>query len=334
MMDIRNYLPIFMIDYQEMNNSLRRRFSVAVSLGQISPEDYTDTLGQYKDYIHDVYFSPTESLKYCTRKNIYDFYSTSNEERRSMIRKILVFAQENGIEISLTLNSSMVSASEMADIFELYQSWIHLDHLTTTQEVAKIIKQRNYQIPITCSYNEAIVTHRHLMEILNDDTFDTIVLGGRFLRDLKAFELVKTYGKNTVLMLNTGCCINCVSFCKNLDKHYCEDLFRKNLALLGIEYMYANQTVFPEEIGTYYLPSGTVDIFKLASRPIKNEELNNMLSSYTSLDSHTFIDKSKENYHLYGRLAHFISYYTQLNYKNILNYKESIWGKAIQKYNA
>ena len=323
-----------MIDYQEINNSLRRRFSVAVSLGQISPEEYINILGRYKDYIHDVYFSPTESLKYCTRKNIYDFSSTSNEERQSMIRKILVFAQENGIEISLTLNASMASASEMADLFEQYQSWIHLDHLTTTQDVAKIIKRRNYHIPITCSYNEAIVTHKHLMEILNDDMFDTIVLGGRFLRDLKAFELVKAFGKSTVLMLNTGCCINCFSFCKNPNKHYCVELFRKNLALLGIEYMYANQTVFPEEIGTYYLPSGTVDVFKLASRPIKSEELNNMLFSYTSLDSYSFIEKSIRNYHLYGRLSHFVPHYTQLNYKNILKYKESIWDKAIQKCNA
>ena len=323
-----------MIDYPEINDSLRRRFSVAVSLGQISPEEYINILSQYKDYIHDVYFSPTESLKYCTRKNIYDFSSTSNNERQTMIRKILMFAQENGIEICLTLNASMVSASEMADLFELYQSWIHLDHITTTHEVAKIIKRRNYHIPITCSYNEAIVTHKHLMGILNDDIFDTIVLGGRFLRDLKAFELVKSMGKNTVLMLNTGCCVNCASFCRNPDKHYCVELFRKNLTLLGIEYMYANQTIFPEEIGTYYLPSAAVDIFKLASRPIKSEELKSMLSSYTSLDSQSFIEKSMENYHLYGRLNHFVPHYTQLNYKNILKYKESIWGKAMQKYNA
>lgn len=308
-----------------MNESLKQRFSIAVSFGEITPKEYISILEKYKYYIHDIYFSPTENLKFQTRRGVYDFKSTSNKERRGMLREVIGYAHSNNIECCLTLNAPMASASEQADLFELYQSFIQIDHLTTTLNIAKLIKQRGFLVPLTCSYNEAITNKEHLMTILNERLFDAIVIGGRFLRDLDTFDLVKKTGVKTILMLNTGCCINCASYCKSMNPNYCPDLFRMNKERFGVEYMYALQSVFPEEILEYYLPSDSVDFFKLASRPIKHKELDDLLSSYSSFDSKTFIQDSKDHYHLYGRLSHFAPYYNQFDYKSIIEMKKDIW---------
>lgn len=308
-----------------MYKQLKQRFSLAVSFGDITPEEYIGVLEEYKYYIHDIYFSPTENLKFQTRKRIYDFNETSDEERKSMLQKVITYAHNNDIECCMTLNTPLVSTHEQVDTFERYQSYMQIDHLTTTLNVAKIIRQRSINIPLICSYNEAITNKEHLMNIVKEGIFEAIVLGGQFLRDLHTFEFLKKNGLKTILMLNTGCCVNCTSYCKNLNKNYCINLFNKNKKKYGIEYMYAQQSIFPEEIQEHFLLSNSVNIFKLASRPIKVNELNNLLSTYVSLDSKSYIEKSKQNYHLYGRLALFSPYYDTLDYNSISNIKKDIW---------
>lgn len=312
-----------------MNSALTKKFSVAVSFGLISPDDYIAVLDKYKDYIHDIFFSPTESLRYQTRNKIYDFGTTNNDERRQMLGQVLSYARSSGIACSMTLNAPMVSAEEQAETFKSYNSLYQIDQLTTTLEIGKLVREQGANIPMICSYNEAITNRRHLLNVLDSGLFQIVVLGGRFSRDLEVFNLIKERGVKTVLMLNTGCCMNCVSFCKVRNQNYCRDLFNDNAAQMGVETMYAAQSIFPEEIKDYYLPSGVVDIFKLASRPIDKEELNTLIESYVSLDSKSYVSRTTRNYHLYGRLAHFVPYYEEFDYDRIVDMKRSLWeGKA------
>ena len=308
-----------------MNEQLHHRFSIAVSFGNILPGDYIRVLKKYKYYIHDVYFSPTESLRFQTRKHIYDFNATSNTDRRLMLQEVLSFAHDNGIKCCMTLNAPMASVQEQVDLFASYTLFTHIDSVTTTLDVAKQIRQQGFDAPLTCSYNEAITDISHLHRVLDHNIFSSIVIGGRFLRACEIFDLIKSRGVNTVLMLNTGCCFDCVSFCKSPNQDYCSNLFKKNLYRLGIDFMYAQQSVFPEEIQKYYLPLGTIDVFKLASRPITAEELDRLLQSYCTFDSKSFVEESNMNYHLYGRLAHFMPFYGALNYHTISDIKERIW---------
>ena len=315
-----------------MNNAIRKRFSVAISFGQISPCEYISVIDKHKEYIHDVYFSPTESIRYQTRSKIYDFASTSNDERRLMLEQVLSYSQGNGILCCMTLNAPMVDAKEQVELFKLYNSLFPIDYLTTTMEIAFLIREKGISIPLVCSYNEAITSKEHLLRVLNSDLFESVVLGGRFLRDIDCFKLIKGYGRNTILMLNTGCCLNCASFCKIRSQDYCINLFNRNSKELGVEKMYAIQSVFPEEIRDYYIPSGVIDIYKLASRPISCEELDRLLSSYTELKSDIYISQSESNYHLYGRLAYFSKYYENFNYTSILKHKNNIWQQLVNKF--
>lgn len=312
-----------------MNSALTKKFSVAVSFGLISPNEYIAVLDKYKDYIHDIFFSPTESLRYQTRNKIYDFGTTNNDERRQMLGQVLSYARSNGIACSMTLNAPMASAEEQAETFKSYHSLYQIDQLTTTLEIGKLVREQGADIPMICSYNEAITNRGHLQNVLDSRLFQTIVLGGRFLRDLDVFKLIKENGINTVLMLNTGCCMNCASFCKVRNQDYCRNLFNSNAAQIGVEAMYASQSIFPEEIKDYYLPSNVVDIFKLASRPIDKVELDTLIESYVSLDSRSYISKTTRNYHLYGRLAHFVPHYEDFDYERIVDMKRSLWDDKV-----
>lgn len=309
----------------QMDSTLYKKFSVAVSFGQISPNEYVAVLEKYKDYIHDVFFSPTESLRYQTRNKIYDFASSTNDERRRMLEHVLAFARNNDISCSMTLNAPMASLEEQVETFKIYSSLYPIDQLTTTLQIARKVREQGSDIPMICSYNEAITNISHLVNVLDSGLFQTVVLGGRFLRELDVFRLIKERNVKTVLMLNTGCSMNCASFCKIRNKNYCIDLFNSNASQIGIEKMYATQSIFPEEIKDYYLPSKVVDIFKLASRPIDKEELDKLIASYVALDSKSYISISAKNYHLYGRLAHFVPHYEEFDYDRIVNTKSQLW---------
>ncbi len=308
-----------------MNKLLKKKFSLAVSFGQITPKEYIILLDKYKEYICDVYFSPTESIRYQTRNKIYDFATTTNEERRSMLREVLSFASGYDIACHMTLNAPMVSAIEQAYIYKSYSSLFKIDRVTTTIEIARHLREQNPNLKLICSYNEGITTKKHLLNIIDSDLFDAIVLGGRFLRDIKTFKLIKERGLKTILMLNTGCCMNCASFCKIRNSTYCIDLFSRNANKMDVELMYATQSIFPEEIRDFYLQTNAIDTYKLASRPIDYWELDRLLESYISCNSKSYIVDSETNYHLYGRLAHFIPYYQSFNYESIMSIKKKLW---------
>ena len=316
-----------------MNESLKKKFSIAVSFGQITPHEYIFLLDKYKEYIRDIYFSPTESIRYQTRNKIYDFANTTNEERRSMLQKVLSFAKNHNIACNMTLNAPMISAIEQAHMYQSYSTLFQIDRVTTTQEIAQCLREQGSNSKLICSYNEGITTRKHLLNIIESGLFDSIVLGGKFLRDITTFNLIKKKGLQTILMLNTGCCMNCASFCKIRNGKYCVDLFNTNVNKIGVERMYAIQSVFPEEIRDFYLQTDVIDTYKLASRPIDYYELDKLLQSYISCDSKSYIEKSKTNYHLYGRLAHFIPHYQSFNYETMLSIKKSLWNTSCMNNN-
>ena len=310
-----------------MNNWLKKKLSIGLSFGYLSVDENISIIEKYADYIHDVYFSPVESLRLQTRLKIYDFDNTTQEKRRTDLNEVLGVAKSKGIKISLVLNANMVSPKEMADLLKAYNNLYKIDSVTTTTEVAKHIKSLYPEMHITCSYNEGISTKAKLESVVSSGLFDSIVLGNSFIRDYDAFAYVRNYGLSMVLLVNNGCSLGCTNFCRSNEHDYCRRLFAERLKNVGTaSALYALQAIFPEELNTYYKD---IDVFKLSSRPITYEEYVDLLESYISGESKSFIEKTTRNYHLYGRLSHFGKYYNEFEYHSILMMKEYIW-KNIQ----
>ena len=76
-----------------MNNWLYKRLSIGISFGYITADELIKIIDRYSEFIHDVYFSPTESIRLQTRLNIYDFAKTTNDERLFELDKVIQFVK-------------------------------------------------------------------------------------------------------------------------------------------------------------------------------------------------------------------------------------------------
>lgn len=307
--------------------SLHKKFSIAVSFGLIDVAEYCKIITEFADYIHDIYFSPTEGLKYQTRHNVYDFKSTNDIQRKEYLSKVILLAKQLNIKTGLTLNSSMLDPYDAFEIFKSYYREYNFDFVTTTMPIAQLIRQAGVNVDKICSYNEGISSIKKLQQVIGSGLFTFVVLGNKFLRSFQAFHLLDEAGIKSILMLNTGCSAGCLTFCNNHDKHYCQNLFNSTIDKKDVNEVYALQSIFPEELKEYNNHGINIDVFKLASRPITYEELHRLLSSYIAEDSASYIRKDIRNYHLYARLAHYTPYYSILDYSRILEIKNKIWAQ-------
>ena len=314
-----------------MSNWLYKRLSIGISFGYITADELIKIIDRYSEFIHDVYFSPTESIRLQTRLNIYDFVKTTNDERLFELDKVIQFVKRKDIKTSLVLNASMSSPEYMMTILEQYYNRYAIDSVTTTKSVAKLIRQSTFNLPIVCSYNEGISNTNDLSKAIASNFFDSIVLGNSFIRNFPSFSMIKEHGLKTILLVNNGCSFGCTNFCRSNNNDYCKNLFNKRITDCGsVTELYAQQSLFPEELFQHYANNRNIDILKLSSRPISYNEYDDLLQSYTSCNSRDFINKTSRNYHLYARLGHFGNYYKDFDYDIIIRQKENIW-QAIKK---
>lgn len=317
-----------------MSNWLYKRLSIGISFGYITADELIKIIDKYSEFIHDVYFSPTESIRLQTRLNIYNFAKTTNDERLLELDKVIQFVKRKDIKTSLVLNASMSSPEYMMNILEQYYNRYAIDSVTTTKSVAKLIRQSTFNLPIVCSYNEGISNTNDLSRAIASNFFDSIVLGNSFIRNSPAFSMIKEHGLKTILLVNNGCSFGCTNFCRSNNNDYCKNLFDKRIADCGsVTELYAQQSLFPEELFQHYTNNPNIDVFKLSSRPISYTEFDDLLQSYTSCNSRNFINKTTRNYHLYARLGHFGNYYKDFDYDIIIRQKEIIWHKIKQTNN-
>lgn len=305
---------------------LNKKLSVGVSLSLISASQWCGILTQYAEFIHDIYFSPVENMLFQSRRTIYDFSRSTVEQRMGALERIIDCARRCGIELKLVLNSIEIrdNFDDTIKMYQKYKDCYGIDYVTTYLGIAHKIQEYDSESKIICSFNQGIKSHKELESILDEHVFYGIVLGERFLHDFDAYKIVKEHDVQFELLVNNGCMLDCGRFCVN-NVPYCRNNFQKNLSQKGIVHLYAETSLMPEELTYFYAPSKLVDIFKLSSRPTDYDEITNMLASYTSGESRTFIEKDKKYYHLYGRLTRFEPYYNDIDYRVLENVKKEMW---------
>ena len=313
-----------------MNQQLYKKFSIGISFYSMTSQEWIRILRQYKSYIHDVFFSPIEGIEYQTRRNIYDYERQTKEFLEEELARVLDEAKSLGIYRKMVLNVPQLyeDTERLPSLYEKYKRIYDIEYVTTFYSCAKKIKEIDNTQPIVCSYNQGIKTRDELEQILSTNIFCTIVLGTNFFRDIESFRLVHSYGQKTELLLNNGCMRNCTSFCR-FPNRYCSQNFEANLSKTDIDHLYAECSMFPEELHNHLLKMNLIDYYKLSTRPIHYGSMDKMLSSYIEGDSYKYILERFNNYNLYGRLAHFHQYYSELNYDKILEIKDLIWQKII-----
>lgn len=308
-----------------MNQLLgRKKISIGVSFCHITPTEFTDEIVKYHDSIGEIYFSPCESINYQTRNFIYD-KNKSIENKMEELSYVLNKAKEYNICLNMVLNTNMINRSEVIDITEKYLNSFKISSITTFTKHALLLQHIFPEINYSCTYNQGLNTIDKINNLIDQNIFTSIVLGSNFLRSIDIFSYVHKKGLKVKLLVNNGCAHNCTNFCK--DSTYCEDNFNKLLFNSDINKIYAEQSLFPEELD--YYNDDDIIYYKLSSRPISKKELDDLLYSYISKKTIELINSDKNNYHLWGRLFYFTPYYDQLDYEKIVDYKKEIWKSAI-----
>ncbi len=302
-----------------------KSISLGLSFFHITVDDWKEIISKYACYIHDLYFSPYDLENYQSRRNVYDFHNTTIEERREQLTCVIEHAKKNNIKLKLVLNSNFYRnvPDEILKTYAHYRIYYGIDYVTTFVDGAKSIRKTYPDSIIICSYNQGILCLEDLKELLKLNLFDAFVLGQRFIRDFDTFRLIHSYGKQVELLVNNGCMHTCVSYCSI--PGYCWPNFDKSYKTLGYHALYAESSLFPEELALFYFDSGLIDLYKLSCRPIQRNELLDLLNSYVTIDSKSFVNKGSYNYHLYARLTHFSPFYAKMCYEDILNLKRMIW---------
>lgn len=302
-----------------------KSLSLGISFFYISIEDWKEILHKYSEYIHDIYFSPYDLEDYQSRRNVYNFQHLNEIERGKQLSAVLDFARSQGIRLKLVLNSNYFRnvPIDICKTYALYREKFNVDFVTTFVEGAKDIRTSFPDVEIVCSYNQGIKSLSELDSLLGLNVFDYYVLGQRFIRNFDAFRLIHSHGKKVELLVNNGCMHNCVSYCSI--PNYCMNNFYKCLQNKGHHALYAESSLFPEELALFYFDSGLIDLYKISCRPIQKQELLDLLASYLTIETKSFIEKDVSNYHLYARLTHFSPFYSRFSFEDLLKFKKNIW---------
>lgn len=314
------------------NTKLYKKFSIGISFYKMTADDWINILNKYHFYINDIFFSPIESIDYQTRRNIYNYEKQDQFFLEGELNKVLSAALDLCVARKIVLNvpKFLDNPDELLIAYQRYKSRYDIEYVTTFLSCARKIKEIDNSQQIICSYNQGIKTEQELEKILESNLFFSIVLGTNFYRNINAFRLIHQYEQKIELLLNNGCMSNCASFCR-LPNKYCKNNFAENLLHKGINCLYAECSMFPEEIHKYFLPNDLIDYYKLSTRPIYFRGMIDMLSSYIEGESSKYINTSVTNYNLYGRLAHYSGFYKELKYEEILKNKEAIWEQIKNK---
>lgn len=300
----------------------KHKFSFGISLG-INIEDYKKIINDYKYYISSIYFSLPLGTEFHTRDSVVVEYSKKNSEETLI--NILKLFKNNDIKLEAVVNQYNISEDKILEAIEYLKNNVDVDSICTLDEYAKMIRRCFPKQYLVRSFNNYNITYEQLQ---SDNIYNEIVIGRRFLRDIKYINQVRNLGIDIKLLLNNGCSFNCAT-CR-AGKEKCKEVFNKNIQKYSAEELYALQSFWPYELQILEqkIDLDNIKEFKISSRPCTYEYLDNCLNSYiyhNQKKEEKFLKEDLNNYRLWGRLTHFTKYFNDMSINEIKKIKKEIW---------
>lgn len=309
-----------------MNKKMYKKFSFGLSLN-ITLKEYSTIIKNYGDYIKEVYFSLPLGKEFHTRKAVVDEYDSIDATKK--LYSILSLFKSNGIKLEAVINQYRIPQEKIIKAINFLKNEINVDSICSLDEYIDVIYQEFPDIYLISSFNNL---KRNSNDIKGTShKYNQIVVGKNFLRDFTLLNRIKDEGFSCKLLLNNGCSFNCGS-CRS-GSNACKKVFEKNVLKISPHILYAIQSFFPSELRQLIENNIQVDEFKISSRPCTYKYLDKCLDSYINNKEEYYINKSNDNYYLWGRLAHFTPYYSEFNYNEIQNIKKYLWERKITKVN-
>lgn len=298
-----------------MNEYLKNKISIGLSL-DMSLKDYKRIFEKYRGYIHSIYFSPPLNGKYHSRKQITEQFL--DERNVKKFYEIIDLAKEEGILLDCVLNRPTISTELVEGAFDCIRE-LDVDQITCLARHIAIIDEAFPDVEKIYSYNNDF-NIKQLPTVPSE--FSTIVVGKYFLRSTEYLTRIRDAGFKLKLLVNNGCSYNCQGCGKG--NRECQKTFFENLEKYGLNYLYALQSFYPQELQELLdkvdIP---VESIKISNRTDGATYLDKCLDSYINLtDPKTYIEERPANFRLWSRLGWFNPYLKELDNNEIIKIKQ------------
>ena len=308
-----------------------KKFNVGLTL-ETSAREFDRFLDEYHPFIHSVYFSPPLGGRYHTRSRVALEFLLPGKRR--LFLHMLERMRAYGIELELLFNTlridkEMVTAAHtyLSERDLLPDSVCYL--LPYEADVVRVFPDQKRIL----SFNNGFLSPREIDRVLDGcERTDAIVLGSLFIRNNRFFSHLSARGVSPYLLLNNACSFNCAT-CNNTAS-VCEAAFRKNLAHHSVEYLYALQSIFPEELTDGTIDTGKVALFKISNRSSSLGFLRDALDSYMTGEMQHYIQKDRKNLALWGRAGYFWPYFKKMDMGRVFAYKAEILARKKSREHA
>ena len=282
-------------------------------------------LDAYHQHIGSVYFSLPLGMNHQTRHKVHRFFS--RKKNVDMFWEMLRMIKAYGIELELLLNAYTLSGEdvkEAATLLEAHQ--IPIDAVCLQDELYREVEHCFPGIQKVYSYNNGLRTIRDFEEIAAKHSYDYYVVGSAGIRNNELFQHIKQSGKKVILLINNGCSFNC-GWCRTQGS--CQKTFCQNRKSHSVEYLYALQSVLPNELYDGTIDLSAIDLLKFSNRTSNLRYTQRGLDSYLSGAMVKYIRRNRMNYSLYARMQGFWRCFPFLRLRKIKKYKEEILGHPV-----
>lgn len=335
-----------------------------LSIGHNGSPKFKNIMKKYKDYIHEVYFSPPEWVIQSTRPNPM----THDSNYTKIIKEDIEFSEKENLNIkfSLVLNSqcwngefrSNQLVQRIIDYMEMLE--YKFDNVVVSDQfLAKVLKPLMPDKTFTTSVIMGLNDVNSCIELLRQfPDFDMICVGHKLTYNREEIELIKRVtGKKIKLLINQGCYFNCPDYIlhstalahsvkyvppmESGKKFHC-DFVNSKLDESSWRSL-THQALSPENL---YYYKDCVDSFKLSTRIETNiDRIDAIIKGYIMGDKRVFAKKLFMGggrsvaydiaaiFSLVEYPKDYIEVRNRCNNRCLsCNYCKNLWEKAVEKY--
>ena len=298
----------------------RKKYNIGLTL-ETNLYEFEVFLKNYSPYIRSVYFSmPLGKRAHTRSKTALQFMLP---HKISLFWKMLYLLKEYGVESELLFNTLMIDRGIVERARALLdEKKYEVDSVCFLDGYYDLITEFFPEKEYIYSFNNGLRTRAQIDGIIDKRRVDKFVLASNFIRDNETFSHINERGKKVYLILNNSCSFNCAT-CNNTAS-LCGETFEKNLKTYSVEYLFALQSVFPDEIEKGLVDAKLVDCFKISNRSSNLKFAANALDSYINGDVKKFLKKDKNNFAIWGRAGFFWKYYHKMDLDKIVEFKKEI----------
>lgn len=295
-----------------MNEKYIKKFSVGLNLNE-KIEALELFFEEFAPYLSSVYFSVPLGNRYYSREILAKEYTDENK-----FLQAVELIKKYEIRTELTVNTYNLRTEDLEKI-RLYLDMHNIvpDEIVCLSNYAEYFATFFPNTEIKYSFNNAQTVQGIDKEELK--FFNTVVVGKEYLRsENKRHDLIKK-GKNVVLLLNNGCSFECRMGCGTTA--YCNAILRNNLKKGDINYYYALQSFFPEELENLMCTDhyGNTYRFKISNRPLGLDYTKKVLNAYMTWNHQRTIQEINSDHGIY---EYFCTMGVLLKMSNSLDIKE------------